>query len=134
MSCLGPGLLRQASIRPYARRRDDPIMRPLRVYALDSGTARVDGALATIDVPWEPLAPGPVGALIEIESKDGETTLSGADLDDPLLLLRGGFDPSVSDHRFHQQMVYAVSARIYGQFQSALGRLIAWGFDDPGKR
>jgi hypothetical protein len=134
MPCYGSGLTRQANIRPYVRRRDDPVTRPLKVFALDSGTARLDGALATIDVPWEPLTPGPVGALLAIDPSDGSIVNSAADLDDPLQLIRGGFDPAVSEHRFHQQMVYAVCARIYGQFQGALGRLVAWGFDGPGQR
>jgi hypothetical protein len=129
MPCYAPGVTRQATIRAHVRRPGDPLKRQLRIYALDSSTARYDGALTTIDVPWEPLLPGPTGALFAIDPSDGDDINSGIDLDDPRLLIHGGLDPSISDHRFHQQMVYAVSARIYAQFQSALGRLIAWGFD-----
>ncbi len=131
MACYAQGVIRQASVRPYVRRPGDPLTRPLRIFTLDSSTARTDGAVATIDVPWEPLLPGPVGSLLAIEPSDGAVLNSGVDLDDPRLLIQGGLDPSVSDHRFHQQMVYAVGARTYAQFQAALGRQIAWGFDRP---
>src|SRR6478752_5873452 len=115
----------QAQVRAYRRRIDDPVKRPLKIFTLDSATARVDGAVASVEIPWEPLSAGPVGALFEVDSEDG----LGVDLDDPRLLIRGGLDPSVSDRRFHQQMVYAVASRIYDQFHGALGRVIAWGFD-----
>src|SRR5262245_2950451 len=126
-----PSVTRQANVRAHVRRPTDPLKRPLRIYTLDSTTARTDGAVATIEIPWEPLAPGPVGALFAIDPSDGDQVNSGVDLDDPRLLIQGGLDPSVSDHRFHQQMVYAVSARTYALFQTALGRLSAWGFDAP---
>jgi hypothetical protein len=126
----GPGVTRQPGVRPYMRQRADPLVRPLKVYTLDPSSSRVDGSVATVDVPWEPLAPGPVGALLAVDAA-GSDVSRGVDLDDPRLLIQGGLDPSVSDHRFHQQMVYAVCSRIYAQFQNALGRVISWGFD-PG--
>jgi hypothetical protein len=132
MPCYAPGVTRQAQVRPYVRRPSDPLTRPLRIFALDSSTARTDGAVTTIDVPWEPLRPGPSGALFVVDPSDGDVINSSVDLEDPRLLIQCGLEPSVSDHRFHQQMVYAVSARTYAQFQSALGRLIAWGFDADG--
>jgi len=54
-----------------------------------------------------------------------------AALDDPKVLITDGYAPSVSDPRFHQQMVYAVAATVYARFRRALGREIAWGFDRP---
>ena len=48
------------------------------------------------------------------------------DLDDPLLLANDGLDPSESDPRFHQQMVYAIAARTIQMFEVALGRDIHW--------
>ena len=47
-------------------------------------------------------------------------------LDDPLLLANDGFDPSESDPRFHQQMVYAIATRTLQMFEVALGREIHW--------
>src|SRR2546423_11055112 len=119
----------RAQARAYRRRRGDPLTRPLRVFTLDSTTAKTDGAVTTIHVPWEPLDPGPEGALFIVDPNDGDDRNAAVDLEDPRILIRSGLDPSVSDPRFHQQMVYAVCSKIYRQFQTALGRHVAWGFD-----
>jgi len=124
-----PTVARQTQVRPYRRRAGDPLKRPLRIFTLDPGAARIDAATTTVDVPWEPLGPGPEGALFYIDPRDGDDDNAGVDLDDPRLLIACGVEPSVSDHRFHQQMVYAVCARLYAQFQYALGRVLSWGFD-----
>jgi hypothetical protein len=134
MDCCGPGVERQASVHARMRRPGDPIHRPLKIFTIDPETSKIDGGIATIDVPWEPLQPGPKGLLFEVDPSDGPVVNAAVDLDDPRVLLQGGLSPSVFDVRFHQQMVYAVSSRVYAQFQAALGRLIAWGFDDvPGR-
>jgi hypothetical protein len=109
------------------------MVRPLKVFTLDPETSKIDGGIATIEVPWEPLRPGPTGLLFEVDRNDGPLLNPAVDLDDPRVLIQGGLNPSVFDVRFHQQMVYAVSARVYAQFQAALGRLIAWGFDAPAR-
>jgi hypothetical protein len=129
----GTGVERQASVRARTRRPGDPLRRPLKIFTLDPETSKVDGGIATIEVPWEPLEPGPKGLLFEVDPRDGPLINPAVDLDDPRVLIQGGLSPSVFDLRFHQQMVYAVSARVYSQFQSALGRVIAWGFDLPGR-
>src|SRR3954454_13443605 len=54
---LGPGVCRAASIAAYERRPDDPVYRPLKVYALDPAAHKVEGATAVIAVPYEPLEP-----------------------------------------------------------------------------
>ena len=46
------------------------------------------------------------------------------DLDDPAILMQGGLDPSESDPRFHQQMVYAVAMKVIENFERALGRRV----------
>lgn len=124
-----PAVTRQAQIRAYRRRPGDPLKRPLKIYAIDSGTARIDNASTMVEVPWEPLGAGPSGALMFVDPSDGDLEILGVDLDDPRLLIGSGLDPSVSDRHFHHQMVYAVCSRVYSQFQKALGRLIPWGFD-----
>ncbi len=124
-----PSVTRQAHVRAYRRRPGDPLRRPLWIFALDPTAARIDAATAAVHVPWEPLGTGPAGALMFVDPSDGDTDVVGADLDDPRLLIGAGLEPSVSDRRFHHQMVYAVCARIYAQFQKALGRLVPWGFD-----
>jgi hypothetical protein len=128
---LGDGVRRQALVSAYQRRPGDPVKRPLRVFTMDSTTARADGAVGSVEVPWEPLRPGPEGALFIVDPGKGNL---GVDLDDRRILIRGGLDPSVSDVLFHQQMIYAVCSKVYAQFRQALGRLVAWGFAKPKLR
>jgi hypothetical protein len=51
------------------------------------------------------------------------------DLDSREVLIRAGLDPTESDPRFHQQMVYAVIMRTIRTFEFALGRRIKWKRD-----
>lgn len=120
-----------ASIHAYERKESDPITRPLRIYTVDPSLPRVDGAIATIQVPYEPLLPGPRGYLFEIQCGDADTHLPPLDLESPRILIGNGLPPGVANPAFHQQMVYAVASSTYALFRSALGRLIAWGSDNP---
>lgn len=122
--------LRRAAVAPYQRTKRDPLYRPLRIYTIDPSAERLEGAIGTINVPWEPLQPGPVGRLFEVDPRDGDldTAYRSADLDDPHVLIADGYAPSPSDPRFHQQMVYAVCSNVYAAFRSALGRNPGWGF------
>ena len=132
---LGPGVARRPAL-PYRRVRGDPVYRPLRIYAVDPATPAAEGQVALVLVAYEPLAPGPVGALFAVDNEDGSLGLRyrRADLDDPLVLIRDGYDPCQSDPRFHQQMVYAVACSVAETFRSALGRNISWGFEGrPGE-
>lgn len=134
---LGPGVLRTARTHSYLRHAGDPSVRLLRIFSLDPAVSRLEGSITTVSVPYEPLAPGPVGALLAVDNYD---TAQGvhyrrADLDSPAVLICDGYAPSPTDPRFHQQMVYAVCMRIAGAFRQALGREITWGFqreDDDG--
>jgi hypothetical protein len=126
---VGRGVARAAAMRPYQRLADNPLIRPLRVYALDPSRTKSDGAITVLKVPWEPLARGPVGHLFAVDAFDGVQQNAAVDLDDPGILLASGVDPSPADPRFHQQMVYAVAASFYAVWRRALGRVIAWGFD-----
>jgi hypothetical protein len=125
-----------AAVVPYQRQPDDPVYRPLRIFALDPSASRLDGAVATINLAYEELEPGPRGAVIEVADWD-ETTGTvhpPLDLDDRKALIRNGREPSVSDVQFHQQMAYAVCASTYNVFRSALGRDPSWGFHTrPGE-
>lgn len=125
-----PTFLGAAAVQPYERKRGDPIYRPLRIYTLDPSASRFDGAVATINVPYEKLAPGPCGSVLEVldwDETQGRTYLP-VDLDEKGVLLRSGRDPSLSDAMFHQQMVYAVCSSTYNVFHVALGRVPSWGF------
>jgi hypothetical protein len=125
-----PVFLATACMQPYQRTQQDPLHRPLRIYTLDPTASRLDGAVATLHVPFERLRSGPVGSILEVVDWD-ETTgqfNKPVDLDDPRILIERGRVPSPSDPMFRQQMVYAVCTSTYNAFRLALGRDPCWGF------
>jgi hypothetical protein len=128
-----PSVRLQSSVQAYELQPDDPVSRPLRVYSVSPELCRFDGAVATLEVPYEPLEPGPVGKLFEVESADGNIKLTPVDLDSPRVLIQSGLAPSTSNPGFHQQMTYAVASSIYASFRNALGRLVAWRNDASGR-
>ncbi len=132
---LGEGV-RRTSRAPYERKRGDPRYRPLRIYTADPTTPRLAGAVATVNVVYEPLRPGPIGRLFKVINEDGKHRISyrRADLDDKNVLIRDGYDPSPTDPRFHQQMVYAVCSNVYSAFRRALGRHVGWGYGAQDRR
>ncbi len=105
-----------------------PARRPLKVYAFDPSLGHMLGNHLCVDVAYEPLAPGPIGARLAVIDfdVDAQSYHNPVDLDDPAILLRGGLDPSESDPQFHQQMVYAVAAETLERFEVALGRKVSW--------
>ena len=109
-------------IAPAARR-------PLKIFASDPLLGRTFGNRARIDVVNEALAPGPVGARLEVIDYDSaqKCFYSPVDLNQPAILMQGGLEPSEADPRFHQQMVYAVAMRTLENFDRALGRVIRLG-------
>lgn len=126
--------------RPYERKPDEPVHRRLQIYSTNPGTSPLDGGVAICRVPYEPLKSGPTGAVMEVcnSGPDGESW-GMADLEDPHVIMRDGYKPSLSDPRFHQQMVYAVAMATYEKFRKALGRQVAWPFlccrdDGDGER
>jgi hypothetical protein len=110
-----------------------PITRPLRIYAFDPTGGRYVDNVMTAKVPYEQLAPGPVGERFAVVDYDHaqETYYAPVDLDDPRIIMRSGLDPSESDPRFHQQMVYAVASETLQRFERALGRRIHWARFSP---
>lgn len=127
---LGERVERAVHARPYDRKLEDPMYRPLHIYTLDPTVSRLDGAIATVNVPYEKLQPGPTGKLFLVDDRNDTTgeQYQAANLDDPKLLITDGFSPSLSEPRFHQQMVYAVCSVVHAAFRRALGRDIAWGY------
>jgi hypothetical protein len=121
--------------KPHAHPRGEPLYRRLRIYALDPTISRLEGAVATLEVPFEPLARGPSGALFDVVDYDAtrDRHYGPVDLEDPFLLMQDGRAPSASDPQFHQQMVYAVASRVYFSFKVALGRDLSWGFSGPAR-
>jgi hypothetical protein len=129
---IDPAVTRAIHTVPYERQGDDPIYRPLRIFTRDPASSTLEGAVALVNVPFEPLEPGPVGAVFEVDDYDsdiGDRYVPQVDLEAPRELIRDGRKPSPTDFRFHQQMVYAVCSTVYHAFRAALGRHLAWGFD-----
>lgn len=103
--------------------------RPLKIFASDPLLGRTFGNRARIDVVNERLSPGPVGSRLEVIDYDGAQGgyYAPVNLDHPAILMQGGLEPSESDPRFHQQMVYAVAMKTVENFDRALGRVIKFG-------
>ena len=132
---VAPGATVANCAAPFERRAREPVYRPLKIFTLDPSISRLDGAVATLQVPYEPLQPGPRGSVFEVDNDDGYQRNQRVDLDDPLIVMSSGLDPTPSDPRFHQQMVYAVASSVYAVFRTALGRQIAWKFPPrPGHK
>ncbi len=122
-----------------ARRLDfgDPATRPLKAYAFDPSRGRLLGNQMSMAVRHQPLEKGPV--VVEWYARDAIAVVDydasndcyyePVDLDDKQVLIRGGLDPTESDPRFHQQMVYAVVTETIQHFEAALGRRIHWRRD-----
>jgi hypothetical protein len=126
-------VVRQALVRPYRRGRHAPLVRPLRIYTIDPSVSDRLGGVATVEVPYEKLEPGPAGSLFQVSSDGAPAPLEATplDLDDPELLLSSGLTPTPSNGGFHLQMVYAVCSLTYSAFRRALGRDIAWATTPP---
>lgn len=108
---------------------EQPPARSLKVYALDPSAGNYIGNIMTMRVKWEEdLKPGPVSRNVAVIDYDAahDCYYPPIDLNHPWVLARGGLDPSESDPRFHQQMVYAVATETIERFEAALGRHIHW--------
>jgi hypothetical protein len=113
-----------------------PASRPLTVYAFDPTAGRRLNNYMTVAVPYEELQPGPIGARIAVIDYDASNQCyyEPVDLDHPAVIMSGGLEPSESDPRFHQQMVYAVSSETLRRFEFALGRRIKWKRNRGGSK
>jgi hypothetical protein len=115
---------------PFAPGR--PAFRRLRGYSLDPAlTTQLDFAPIgemTFRVPWEELAPGPIGEYLEVVDVDPPSGCfyEPVKLDDPNLLAQNGLAPSEGTPQFHQQMAYAVASLTINNFERALGRRSLW--------
>lgn len=113
-------------MRKSAYVQTPPERRPLKIFAFDPMLGRAAGNRITVEIGNEPLRPGPQGSRIEVIDYDGTNDhyYMPVDLEDKNILMQGGLEPSSSDPRFHQQMVYAVATRVLENFDLALGRRI----------
>jgi hypothetical protein len=89
------------------------------------------GRSVIADVPYEHLAAGPSGRLVEVIDFDGarQCFYEPVDLNDPDILRNHGIDLTETDPRFHQQMVYAIVMRVLESFERGLGRPFRWRGD-----
>lgn len=127
--------LRAAEAGAYEREEGQPLYRPLRIFTTSPIASKLDGSIATLNVPYEALKPGPIGTLLEVIDEGVSDDLLAPvgpreqlDLDDRYLLIEQGVAPSEGDPRFRAQMAYAVCSITYAAFRRALGRDLAWGF------
>jgi hypothetical protein len=122
---IGPGLKKfetSNATKPPGRRQ-------LRIYASDPMAGRQARYRISIDIENEPtLQPGPCGEIVEVIDYDGvrDRYYAPVDLNDRSLLMGDGLEPSESDPRFHQQMIYAVAMKVIESAQRALGRRITF--------
>jgi hypothetical protein len=118
-----------AAIAPSPPR---PLHRRLRAYTYDpsaeNNRSTVGFVETTITVPWEPLAPGPIGRYVEVIDIDPASRAAYApvDLDAVELVACDGLAPAEGSPQFHQQMCYAVVMRTIELFERALGRAATW--------
>lgn len=121
---LGDAITATAVARPYRRKPTDPVHRLLRVYTQDPDASIHDAPLTIARVPWEPVVPGPGGALFRVhdENETRREVYSPVDLESPEVLRQQGLPASTADPRFAQQMTYAVAMTVYESFALALGR------------
>jgi len=109
--------------------RDEwPDRRPLKIFAFDPLSGNTAGNVAIVDIPNEKLGLGPAGERIKVIDFDGsyKRFYAPVNLNEGSILMRNGLDPSESDPRFHQQMVYAVAMRVLENFERNLGRSLSF--------
>lgn len=131
----GVNLTRAKKLDPYRRKKNDPLYRPLRIYTIDPSQPKLEGAVTTVNVPYEPFDDKAgnrlVGGLFEVDPRDGARLgfeYEAVNLNAPAVLMTQGVQPSPSEPLFHQQMVYAVASTVYNTFKIALGRDLSFGF------
>ena len=113
-----------------------PARRQLRIYASDPMAGRQARYRISIDIENETLGKGPAGQIVEVIDYDAvhNRYYEPVDLNEPALLMSAGLEPSESDPRFHQQMVYAVAMKVIDSAQQALGRRIAFYRSQKNRR
>jgi len=78
---ISPRVARQARAHHVKSDGRGPRHRPLRIYTLDPSVSARLGGVATVMVPYEKLAVGPVGALFDIRCDGAPASLRAEALD-----------------------------------------------------
>src|SRR5262249_37659741 len=107
---------------PPAPRYVLPVKRPLQIFAFDPMLGRAARRRPPSPLAPEPAPPGPAGSRGRVVDADGPSRCyyEPVDLDAPAVLMQGGLEPTESDPRFHQQMVFAVATKVLENFDFAL--------------
>jgi hypothetical protein len=114
-----------------------PATRKMTVIAQDPKVLKAPGKIlmATVDVPAEDLAAGPIGYRVQVVDFDatngtyyGAHTLPESFEKEPLAWQEGR-KSLLDDYRFHAQNVYALVMRTLARFEFALGRRVGWQFE-----
>ena len=109
--------------------------REINVLAEDPTVLASNGKplLTKVRVPLETVLPGPRGARIEVVDYDSATGhfYEAFDFakDGDIFATNPSAAKITSDPRYHAQQVYGVAAATLFEFERALGRSLAWGFD-----
>ncbi len=116
--------------------------RRLWVYIIDPSDTGLQDLGVPLEVPYEPLMEGPVGARFDISGVVNSRMFDFLDwnsdrreaflkeplnLDDPSIAASGGLRCTTGDPRFAAQMAYAICQRVYQTFCRALGREPTFG-------
>lgn len=121
----------------YDAVRHDVPVRPWTILAQDPlATGRGGSALTTtVMVPAERLERGPKGHRVHVVDYDASTDIlyqpRRGDIESDPYVDVSDLERLLRDPHFHQQNVYAISMATLCAFESALGRPVAWGFEDP---
>jgi hypothetical protein len=105
--------------------------RRLTIIAQDPSVRSPRGILrALVDIPEEPLAPGPLGYRAQVVDYDASTSTlyRPFDLGRKDRFATAADRTLIADPRFHAQNVYAIVMRTLARFEFALGRRVAWSF------
>src|SRR5438270_10656944 len=103
--------------------------RRLTIIAQDPSVRSARGILrARVDIPDEPLAPGPLGYRAQVVDYDASTNTlyRPFDLGRKDKFARAADRTLIADPQFHAQNVYAIVMRTLARFEFALGRRVAW--------
>lgn len=120
---------------PSPKRTDLAPTRKISVIAQDPSVKRGSSVvMATIDVPAEDLAAGPIGYRVQIVDYDaalrrfnGTHRLPASHADEPNSWHKGD-SAILNDLAFHAQNTYALVMKTLARFEFALGRRIPWSF------
>lgn len=122
--------------------RDTGAYRKLWVYILDPSSAGLKDQGVQLDVRYEPLLPGPVGARFRVSAEVSPKMFEYLDwsknrqeafaknplsLDDLEMAISGGLKCTTGNPHFAAQMTYAVCQHVYQTFTQALGREPTFG-------